>query len=306
MEFLAALKTVYETRNSDDELSEPFLIYSRTTDLIGNSYEDKKKLSLFFAVSKRLNLLMLLSSFQLDGVNAIREQYSAVADLLSESAFNRLIDALIDIVGIVTPEIDKDFYEPFDNGFDDDYLGSGAIVYDGTAEKTTTSAETNCTASPENPKTSEANRAGFADFHDGTNGLTVIRGLVVLFNVAVLVICGVSGVRWNVYQWSVGVTASAILLEVGFLLSNIMDDVLFYGEIFDTIAFCVAVVANFILFFVFRDNYNVVCYWVSAILLILGNCAAAKAFGYDSFACGLFDIGACVVTAAIIILNIFL
>ena len=131
MDFLAALKIVYETRNSDNELDEPFLIYSRTADLIGNSYENKKKLSLFFAVSKRLNVLMLLSSLQSDGVNAIREQYSAVADLLSESAFNRLIDALIDIVGIVTPEMDEDFYEPYDNGFDDDYLGSGAIVYDG-------------------------------------------------------------------------------------------------------------------------------------------------------------------------------
>lgn len=305
MDFLAALKIVYETRNSDNELDEPFLIYSRTADLIGNSYEDKKKLSLFFAVSKRLNVLMLLSSLQLDGVNAIREQYSAVADLLSESVFNRLIDALIDIVGIVTPEMDEDFYEPYDNGLDDDYLGSGAIVYDGTAEKTTTSAETNCNVSQENP-TSEANRSDFTDFHSDMDGLTVILGLVLLFNVAVLVICGVSGVRWNVYQWIVGVTASAILLEVGFLLSNIMDDVLFYGEIFDTIAFCVAVVANFILFFVFKDNYNVVCYWVSAILLILGNCAAVKAFGYDSVACGWIDISACIVTAATILLNIFL
>lgn len=305
MDFLAALKKVYETRNSDDELNAPFLIYSRAADLIGNAYEDKKKLSLFFAVSKRLNLLMLLSSFPFDSVNAIREQYSAVTDLLSENAFNRLIDALIDVVGIVTPEMDEDFYEPYDNGFDDDYSNSGAIVYDGTAEKTTTSAETNCNVLQKNP-TSEANRADFSDFHSGIDGLTVILGLVLLFNVAVLVICGVSGVRWNVYQWIVGVTSSAILLEVGFLLSKIMDDVLFYGEIFDTIAFCVAVVANFILFFVIRDNYNVVCYWVSAILLILGNCAAVKAFGYDSFACGLFDIGACVVTAAIIILNIFL
>lgn len=134
MDFLAALKMVYETRNSDNELDEPFLIYSRTADLIGNSYEDKKKLSLFFAVSKRLNVLMLLSSLQSDGVNAITEQYSAVADLLSESAFNRLIDALIDIVGIVTPDMDEDFYEPYDNGFDDDYSNSGAIVYDGAQD----------------------------------------------------------------------------------------------------------------------------------------------------------------------------
>lgn len=305
MDFLAALKTVYETRNSDNELNEPFLIYSRTADLIGNSYEDKKKLSLFFAASKRLNVLMLLSSFQSDGVNAIREQYSAVADLLSESAFNRLIDALIDIVGIVTPEMDEDYYEPYDNGLDDDYSNSGAIVYYGEAAKTTTSAETNCNVSQENPKTSETNRADYSDFHSDIDGLTVICGLVLLFNVAVLVICGVSGVRWNVYQWIVGVTVSAILLEVGFLSSNIMDDVLFYGEIFDTIAFCVAVAANFILFFVFRDNYNVVCYWVSAILLILGNCAAVKAFGYDSLACGWIDISACIVTAVIIFLNIF-
>ena len=306
MEFLAALKTVYETRNSDDELNEPFLIYSRAADLIGNSYEDKKELSLFFAVSKRLNLLMLLSSFQLDGVNAIREQYSAVADLLSESVFNRLIDALIDVIGIVTPEMDEDFFEPYDNGFDDDYSGSGAIVYDGATEKTTTSSRTNCNASSENPKTTEANRAEFSDFHGGTNGLTVILGLVLLFNVAVLVICGVSGVRWNVYQWIVGVTALVILLAGGFLLSAIMEDVLIDDEIFDTVALCVAVVSDFLLFFILKDSYNVVCYWASAALLILGCCAAVKAFGYDSLACGWSDIGACVVTAVIIILNIFL
>lgn len=305
MEFLAALKIVYETRNSDNELDEPFLIYSRTADLIGNSYEDKKKLSLFFAVSKRLNVLMLLSSLQSDGVNAIREQYSAVADLLSESVFNRLIDALIDIVGIVTPDMDEGFYESYDNGLDDDYSNSGAIVYGGTAEKTTTPAETNGNVSQENP-TSEENRADYSDFHGDTNGLTVIWGLVLLFNVAVLVICGVSGVRWNVYQWIVGVTVSAILLAGGFLLSAIMENVLIDDEIFDTIAFCVAVAANLILFSVFRDNYNVVCYWVSAALLILGCCAAVKTFGYDSLACGWSDIGACVVTAVIIILNIFL
>lgn len=306
MEFLAALKTVYETRNSDDELNEPFLIYSRTADLIGNSYENKKKLSLFFAVSKRLNVLMLLSSLQLDGVNAIREQYSAVADLLSESVFNRLIDALIDNVGIVTPEMDEDFYEPYDNGFDDDYSDSGAIVYDGTAEKTTTSAETNCNTSPENLKISEANRVDLSDFHGCTNGLTVIRGFVLLFNVAVLVICGVFGVRWNVYQWIIGVTASVILLAGGFLLSAIMENVFIDDEIFDTVALCAAVVANFILFFILKDSYNVVCYWVSAALLILGCCAAVKTFGYDSLACGWFDIGSCAVTAAIILLNIIL
>lgn len=306
MDFLASLKIVYETRNSDNELDEPFLIYSRTADLIGNSYEDKKKLSLFFAVSKRLNVLMLLSSLQSDGVNAIREQYSAVADLLSESAFNRLIDALIDIVGIVTPEMDEGFYEPYDNGFDDDYSNSGAIVYGGTAEKTMTQAEANCNVSQEKPKTSEANRADYSDFHSDIDGLTVICGLVLLFNVAVLVICGVSGVRWNVYQWIVGATASLILLAGGFLLSAIMENVLIDDEIFDTVALCAAVVENFILFFVFRDNYNVVCYWVSAILLILGNCAAVKAFGYDSLACGWIDISACIVTVVIIFLNIFL
>lgn len=305
MDFLAALKTVYETRNSDNELDEPFLIYSRTADLIGNSYEDKKKLSLFFAVSKRLNVLMLLSSLQSDGVNAIRKQYSAVADLLSESAFNRLIDALIDIVGIVTPEMDEDFYEPYDNGFDDDYSNSGAIVYGGTAEKTTTQAETNCNVSQEKP-TSEANRADYSDFHSDIDDLTVIWGLVLLFNVAVLVICGVSGVRWNVYQWIVGVTASVILLAGGFLLSAIMEDVLIDDEIFDTVALCVAVFSDFILFFILKDSYNVVCYWVSAALLILGCCAAVKTFGYDSLACGWFDIGSCVVTVAIILLNIFL
>lgn len=95
MDFRAALKIVYEEQKIADTPASPFLIYSKMADLIGDSYTDKKKLTTFFAVEKRVDIFGLC--FEPENENEVRESYFKVRDILSESAFNRLIDLLIDI-----------------------------------------------------------------------------------------------------------------------------------------------------------------------------------------------------------------
>lgn len=115
-----------ETRNTDEEMYEPFLVYSRVADLVGNLYEEKRKLSVFSAVDKRLNLLKLLSEFSYDGLEAVRGLHYFVKNILSKDAFNRLIGRLVNVVCIISPETDEEFCEPYDNGKDEDFAGSGA------------------------------------------------------------------------------------------------------------------------------------------------------------------------------------
>lgn len=102
MDFRAALKIVYEEQKIADTPASPFLIYSKMADLVGDSYSDKKKLTTFFAVEKRVDIFGLC--FEPENENEVRESYFKVSDLLSESAFNRLIDLLIDIS---MPEIEE-------------------------------------------------------------------------------------------------------------------------------------------------------------------------------------------------------
>ncbi len=334
MDFKEALKKVYETRNSDDELGEPFLVCSRVADLIGNSYEEKKKLSVFFAVEKRLRLLSLLCELPPESVDATRQQYDTVCDLLSKNAFNRLIDLLIDIIGIVTPAMDEEFYEPYDGEKDEDLSGSGAIVYNGETgnngetenaaglppeAQTSQIAQTAMSsgqqvsqsvsggASPTASRNTSASYGNQSTYDYGGSG--VKRGICIFLlslNVFLLTLFGVGEMPWHAYRWIIGLASSVMILSGGILLSDIMDDVLFNGEIFDTIALGAAVIANLILFFVFGDNYNVICYWVSAALLIMGICAAQRSFDFASDVCGWIDVVECVLTVATVVLNIFL
>lgn len=294
MDFKTALKTVYETRNSDDELRNPFFIYSRMADLIGNSYDDKKKLSLFYAVEKRLNMLANPCELPFDDAGEMKRLYSDVRSLLPEKSFGGLVEAVAEATGFVTPATDEKRSEPCDDADSED---TSLTEPEGIEPQA---------AEPEGTETEETEPSVDFEKSDGK----VVPGLIVffLFNVAALVICGVLRLRWEAYQWVVGVTASAMLLAGWFMLFSIVDklNLLVDDETVYAVVLCISVIANVVLFFVFREAYYVVCYWVSAALIIFGFIAAYDAFDEFSSACGVIDVVACGVNVGIILLNVFL
>lgn len=98
MKFKDALKKVYKSSRNKEYLKNPFLVYSRISDLVGNSYEDKKKNELFFKIEKEVNLFSLAMEFGLEGKNDAINRYAEVADLLSQKAFEDLADLIYSVV----------------------------------------------------------------------------------------------------------------------------------------------------------------------------------------------------------------
>lgn len=98
MDFKSALKTAAESHRSD-KTKTPFLMYSQMSDLIGDSYDDKKKLSLFFNVTKRLFGSDKRIELSLKNIESLRARYAEVSDLLTESMFVGLIDLMIEAYG---------------------------------------------------------------------------------------------------------------------------------------------------------------------------------------------------------------
>ena len=303
MDFKTALKTVYETRKSDDELYNPFLIYSRAADLIGDSYEEKKKLSLFFTVEKRINLLAILSDSTEDNADDVREGYFEISDLMSEKSFNRLVDMLMEVVGLVTPEMDEKLYKAKSA---EDCSQSHVDADNAENKKSPVLSETKDDAPSEDQNTVESVSGKTYAYGRRASSFSMIRALLFLLSVAALVTCGVLHVRWEIYQWIVGAASLVILLMVRSVAAAVMRGIFIDDEIPFTIMLGVEVVANFILFFMFRDAYNIICYWASAALLISGVIAAAISFDDFMPVCGWINVIEIILTIAIILLNIFL
>ena len=90
MNFLDSIGYLYHNRISDTEFTDPFLLYCRLSDLCKSSYEDKRKVSLFYQIDKKINLARAI----IDKDNSIDSKYMEVADLLSEASFNRLVESI--------------------------------------------------------------------------------------------------------------------------------------------------------------------------------------------------------------------
>ena len=54
MTFREGLLHIYKNRQTDGEITDPFYLYCRLSDLCSSSYEDKRKTELFYAIDKRL------------------------------------------------------------------------------------------------------------------------------------------------------------------------------------------------------------------------------------------------------------
>lgn len=283
IDFKTALSIVYKTRNSDEELSDPFLIYSRMSDLIGNDYENEKKLKLFFAVEKRVNLFAEIACNA--DAKILKKKYKSVSDLLSESAFKRLIDTLVESVNGQNGDT-ADLSDEADKSCEDD------------SEEF--SDEEELSSSDTDGDDSDDSDYNYSPAKDGT-GSKVFAGCLFFLSVAVLVLCGVFKTPWNAYRWIVGITSMIIILVGSVAISEII-----YEDVFNCVLLCIFAVANFVLWCVFRGNYYIVCYWVTPAVLIYGMYATINAFDGFETACGWIDIGCCLLSVGTLLLNIFL
>lgn len=104
---------------------------------------------------------------------------------------------------------------------------------------------------------------------------------------------------WSVYQWVVGISVAIIFLASGFFVSiRVRDD-----KIFKSIELGIFVLINYILCFILKEKYNVVCYWTSGAALIFGVVTAIKA-ACENETCFIVLLE-CILTLILIIINLW-
>ena len=87
MNFKKALIQVYNSREDDEKVKNPFYLYSRLSDLCSSSYEESRKVSAFHTVDSRIGLFKALMENRTDVIN----KYDKVKDVLSEQNFIALV-----------------------------------------------------------------------------------------------------------------------------------------------------------------------------------------------------------------------
>ena len=95
MNFKEGLQHACKARRSDGEITDPFYLYCRLSDLCSSTFEDKKKVSLLYAVDKRLCIFETLLFKGEEGQKELQEMYAVASDLLSENQYQKLIDCAV-------------------------------------------------------------------------------------------------------------------------------------------------------------------------------------------------------------------
>ena len=90
MNFIDALGYLYHNRTSDEEFTDPFFLYCRMSDLCSSSYEDKRKVLLFYQVNKKLDMVRSI----LNKDETVSSRHKEVADLLSDNSFYKLLESV--------------------------------------------------------------------------------------------------------------------------------------------------------------------------------------------------------------------
>ncbi len=127
---------------------------------------------------------------------------------------------------------------------------------------------------------------------------TILIGLLFVASVTALVLGGVLKADWSVYKWIISASSTVLIVMLVAGISFVLD----FPPV-DSVIYCVLVVANAVLTGVFFYAYYVVCYWISATLVVVGIALTIKAFEDLETACCLIDIGGVLASIATIVVN---
>ena len=256
MKFLDSLGYLYQNRVSDEEFSNPFLLYCRMSDLCSSSYEDKRKVLLFYQVNKKLD--MVRSVLNKDETVALR--HNEVADLLSDNSFNKLLEAVKCVVFPEYKREEKPKPQPQKKA---------------TQKAVVTKAEEPQETETRTPLTSSYVSGGDTDV---IIGLSIIGGVILAIGLFILFAC-VFNWSWAVWQWLVGIVGGILLSAILFgIVAWFDEEYLADYYVLGTFVLGACVLINFILLLIFRENYKTIFGWFSGFEVVLGAILAFATF----------------------------
>lgn len=295
---------------------EPFFVYSRIADLMGNSYDGKKKLEKFFTVEKRIGILAYVTRQVKGGARGAKERYEEVSDIMDCNSYCKLVDYMfksrkgvrIDITnnGLEHAKVDEK------SKTDDSEIQvptsikvreskrQNAKVDNEVASKCESVKRDNVEQKESEAPTSASVSGGSEEYQSGGGTCLPMIFVVLLFVASgtALVLGGVLKTDWRIYKWIISVSSTVLIVMLVTGISSLLD-----FPVVDSVVYCVLVIANAALTGVFFNAYYVVCYWVSSTLVVTGIAIAIKAYEDLETACCLIDTGGVLVAIATIVAN---
>lgn len=256
MNFIDALGYLYHSRTSDEEFTDPFFLYCRLSDLCSSSYEDKRKVLLFYQVNKKLDMVRSI----LNKDETVNSRHKEVADLLSDNSFHKLLDSVKCVVFPECKREEKPKTQP--------------------QKKAAVQAVITKTEEPQEEETRTPLTSSYVGGGDTDViiGLSIIGGAILVIGLFITFAC-VFNWPWTVWQWLIGIVGgvllSAILLGiVAWLAEECLADYYVLGSF--VLGVCTLI--NFILLLIFRGNYKIIFGWFSGFELVVGAILAFAAF----------------------------
>lgn len=247
MNFKEGLNYIYKNHKEEFELTNPFVLYSRLSDLCSSSYEAKQKVQMFHQINQKINVIDLVLH---DGEN-IQSRYLEVSDLLSQESFNRLIITIknalnFDCEPLAVPK------------------NSQPKVVKVVVEKAEESQEVETVT----PLISTTNYSGTKK---GSIIVFSILGFVLLAIGLLITFACVYNWGWTFWQFLIGIVGGLLLFGISiFIIIWCDDEILVDYYIIGAILLGFFVILNFVLFMVFRESYKIIFSCLSVLEIIGG------------------------------------
>ena len=310
MNFKEGLLYAYRTRRTDGEVTDPFYLYCRLSDLCFATYEDKRKVRLFYAVDKRVCIFETLLKYGGQGEQELLQWYACVSGLLSEDAYKKLVACAVWVTEVAqAPDGETTKEIPV--------AKTAAKPVQKTAQKTAVKpvqktvekvVRTGEDESPTNPKIEnnlipappklqkitpvKVQKAPESETKETRTLLTsssfgfindvkiflIVGGALLLATIlagAIFAVCGLCGrhLTWTSWQWLLGIVGGGWLaFAVGTLLYLLHDSLTCDYTVSGLIALGGVLLLNFLLLIIFRGNYKILfgCFSVWGILSAAG------------------------------------
>ena len=249
MVFREGLFYAYKNRRTDGEITDPFYLYCRLSDLCTSSYADKKKVELFYAIDKRLCIFETLIKKGENGQNELLNSYLVVSELLNEDSFKKLIECAVWVMSPAaqSPVVEvKKEEKPIKN--------KPQKIIPVVVER----------AEEEEEKETRTPLKHYGDVDEdiylflGCGGILLLASLLVgLFGLLVGIFHW--NIPWVVWQLLIGVVGGGwLMLGVGLLVYFLHDCMTCDYFISGFICLCAATVVNFILLVCLRGDYKAI------------------------------------------------
>lgn len=271
MNFREGLLHIYKNRQTDGEITDPFYLYCRLSDLCSSSYEDKRKTELFYAIDKRLCIFETLIKYAEKGEKELLNSYMVVSELLSEDKFKKLIECA---VWVMNPTAQSPVA----------VLKKAGKPIVPTPQKVKPVKVEKAEEEEKQETRTPLKTYSYGGVDDdveiflGCGAILLIASLLVgLFGLLVGIFDW--NIPWGVWQWIIGIVGGGwIALGLGLLIYLLHDSVACDYFISGIICLCAVAVVNFVLLLCLRENYKVIFGCISAWAILGGGILSAICF----------------------------